>query len=193
MDFLQNEEQYLRVANYLMKVNQDKALNLPLSTMKPTPSELYVNTIFTAGGNVPLLTGNITQEVGITNFDGNKLEDKRYFVIDGVTIQYGEGTKATDKVFAVKYDKELPAVLLSSTLVIRQKNEIVLKLPVASIEMAKKSFEVYRKLGALALLEPNAPIEMFLETPMGSTIQVSSGDSSYIRVLLKGFETYLKR
>ena len=126
---------------------------MPVDRMKPTPSELYVNAKFAAGGVSNLLTSNAVQEVGVTNFDGNKLEADRYFVADAVTVQYGEGTASSDKVYTIKYDKELPAVLLSSHLIVRQKNEIVIKLPISAIENAKKSDAYYRVLQALSLIE----------------------------------------
>lgn len=191
-DFIQNEEQVVKISNYLKGVNAAKNLQMPIGRMRPTPSEAYIASKFTAGGTVHLLSGNIAQEIGVTNFDGNKLEADRYFVADSVTVLYGEGT-SSNKVYEVKYDKELPAVLLASHLVVRQKNEVVIKLPVCSIDNAKKTQAFYRKLEAFALLEPNAPIEIQLETPMGASITPSSGDTSFVKVLIKGFETQLKR
>lgn len=188
----QNEEQYVKVSNFLAAVNASKNLQMPVARLKPTPSELYVNSKFAAGGVANLLTSNAVQEVGVTNFDGNKLEADRYFVADAITIQYGEG-QASSKVYEIKYDVALPAVLLASHLVIRQKNEVIVKLPVSAIQNAKKSDAYYRKLEALALIEPNSPVEIQIETPTGSTITPSTGDSSFVRVLIKGFETYLKR
>ncbi|MDO5106485.1 hypothetical protein [Capnocytophaga sp.] len=189
----QNEEQYVKAANFLAAVNAAKNLRMPIERMKPTPSELYVNSKFAAGGVANLLTSNAVAEVGVTNFDGNKLEADRYFVADAITVQYGEGTAASDKVYNIKYDVALPAVLLASHLVIRQKNEVIVKLPVSAIQNAKQTDAYYRKLEALALIEPNSPVEIQIETPTGSTITPSTGDSSFVRVLIKGFETYLKR
>ncbi|GET46912.1 hypothetical protein [Capnocytophaga felis] len=191
-ELLLNEEQYVKVSNFLAAVNASKNLQMPVARLKPTPSELYVNSKFAAGGVANLLTSNAVQEVGVTNFDGNKLEADRYFVADAVTVQYGEGN-SSDPVYNIKYNVELPPVLLASHLVIRQKNEIIVKLPISAIENAKKSDAYYRKLEALALIEPNAPVEIQIETPMGSKITPSSGDTSFARVLLKGFETYQKR
>ena len=95
----------------------------------------------------------------------------------------------------MNYNKALPAVLQSSDFVVRQNGEIIVKLPVAAIENAKKSTEdYYRVLGALAVIEPTQTIEMMIETPVGSSITpTTSGDKSFVRVLLRGFETYVKR
>lgn len=194
-NILLNEEKFLRVATFLSR--QAQRFNLTpeqMNRMKPTPSELFINTEFSSGGNVSLLDGNTTQQKGVTNFDGNRLENGRFFVIDGVTILYGEAAAGT-KVWDVNYNKALPAVLQSSDFVVRQNGEIIVKLPVAAIENAKKSTEdYYRVLGALAVIEPTQTIEMMIETPVGSSITpTTSGDKSFVRVLLRGFETYVKR
>ena len=194
-NILLNEEKFLRVATFLSR--QAQRFNLTpeqMNRMKPTPSELVINTEFSSGGNVSLLDGNTTQQKGVTNIDGNRLENGRFFVIDGVTILYGEAADGT-KVWDVNYNKALPAVLISSDFVIRQNGEVIVKLPVAAIENAKKSTEdYYRVLGALAVIEPTQTIEMMIETPVGSSITPdTSGHKSFVRVLLRGFETYVKR
>lgn len=193
-EYFVNEEQYQRVATFLAR--QAAKFNLSpdvMARMKPTPSELYVNALINLGGNVPLLSGNSTQEVGVTNFDGNRLDNGRFFVIDAVTLLYGEAA-AGKKVWEVAYNKELPAELLASTLVLRQNGEVIVKLPIASINNAKKSDEFYRRLGALALIEPTQTVEVTIESPAGSTITpATSGNKSFVQVLFKGFETYMKR
>ena len=194
-NILLNEEKCLRVATFLSR--QAQRCNLTpeqMNRMKPTPSEIFLNSLFAAGGNVSLIDGNSTQQKGVTNFDGNRLENGRFFVIDGVTILYGEAADGT-KVWDVTYNKALPAVLQSSDFVVRQNGEIIVKLPVAAIENAKKSTEdYYRVLGALAVIEPTQTIEMMIETPVGSSITpATSGHKSFVRVLLRGFETYVKR
>ena len=180
-NILLNEEKFLRVATFLSR--QAQRFNLTpeqMNRMKPTPSELYVNSLFAAGGNVSLIDGNSTQH-------------GRFFVIDGITILYGEDD-ASKKVWEVDYKKDLPAVLLSSDFVLRQNGEVIVKLPVSAIENAKKTDDYYRLLGALAVIEPTQTIEMGIETPLGSSITpATSGHKSFVRVLLRGFETYVKR
>ncbi len=192
--YFKNEESYTRVATFLG--NQAPKFGLTfdqMQRMKPTPAELYVHAKFTAGGIVPLLNGNSTQEIGVTNFDGNRLENGRFFVIDGVTVQYGEAADSK-KVFEVDYKDDVPAVLAASHLVLRQNGEVIVKLPISSIQNAKKTDNFYRKLGALALIEPTQTVELSIETPSGSSITTANGsDKSFVRVLFKGFETYVKR
>ncbi|WP_172916615.1 hypothetical protein [Capnocytophaga canis] len=192
--YFNNEEQYTRVATFL--ANQGGRFGLTTEQamrMKPTPSELYVHSKFSAGGSVPLLNGNSTQEIGVTNFDGNRLDAGRFFIIEAVTVQYGEAAD-TKKVWEVKYDDKMPEVLEASHLVLRQNGEVLIKLPISAIQNAKKMETFYRKLGALALIEPTQTVELTIDTPSGSSITTSNGsDKSFVRVLFKGFETYLKR
>ena len=57
MDFLSNEEGYLRASTYLNSVAGKFGLTREQMTrMKPTPSELYVNSVLSAGGTAHLLT-----------------------------------------------------------------------------------------------------------------------------------------
>lgn len=194
-ELLMNEENYLRVANFLAR--QAQRFNLDgsqMARMKPMPSELLINAQITAGGTVPLLTGNSTQEVGVTNFDGNRLETGRFFIIDALTLLYGEAG-ADKKVWEVDYTKPLPAVLKSANFILRQNGETIIKLPISSIAQAQKndSENGYRRLGALALLEPNQTVEASIEFPAGSSITPSGNNKSFVSVLLRGFETYLKR
>ena len=193
-NILLNEEKFLRVATFLSR--QAQRFNLTPAQMnrrKATPSELYVNSLFAAGGNVSLIDGNSTQQKGVTNLDGNRLENGRFFVIDGITILYGEDD-ASKKVWEVDYKKDLPAVLLSSDFVLRQNGEVIVKVPVSAIENDNKTDDYYRLLGALAVIEPTQTIEMGIETPVGSSITpATSGHKSFVRVLLRGFETYVKR
>ena len=76
----------------------------------------------------------------------------------------------------------------------RQNGEVIIKLPIVSIDNAKQSDEFYRKLGYLAIFEPTQTIDVTIETPQGSVITPAvSGDKSFVEVLIQGFETYVKR
>lgn len=186
-----NDEKYLQVEQYLLDVVRKKGITIPTHRMRLAAGEMMVSSKYSAGGSSNLLNGNVAREVGVSNFDGNKLETDRYFVIDGVTIAYGEGN-AADKVYAVEYDKEVPAVLKSSNLIVRQNGQVLISLPIVSIINAKKKEDFYRHLNGLVLLEPNQPVEIIIESPVGSTITPSTGDTSFVRVLLKGYETLLR-
>ncbi len=193
MNLFSNEEPYIKVATFLSEQNERKGFGWDISKLKPTPSELFVQGVITAGGSQHMLGGSTVQEKGITNFDGNRLQKGRVFAISEVTVQFGVAN-ATTKPYNVSYnDTDFPAQLENATLVIRQKNEVIVKLPIAAIQNAKQSPKYYRELGAFALIEPEHEVEMFIDFPTGSSMKVGEGKQSYVRVLLKGFETYSKR
>lgn len=193
MNVFANEEMYVKGATFLKEQNEKKGFGWVIGKMKPTPSELFVQGVITAGGTQPLLGGSTVQEKGVTNFDGNRLQKDRIFVVAGVTIQYGEAAADT-KPYNVSYKDEFPAQLENATLIIRQKNEVVVKLPVSAIQNAKKGSDYYRMLGAFALIEPEHEVEMDLEFPSGTSITpATAGQKSFVRVLLQGLETYSKR
>ncbi|ATA67276.1 hypothetical protein RCZ02_16650 [Capnocytophaga felis] len=186
-----NSEKYLLIENFIREVTSRKGIQIPTHRMKPTASELFAQSKYSAGGLSNILTGNVTREVGVTNFDGNKLENDRCFVIEGVTLMYGEG-ESSKKVYEIAYDTKLPAILKSSNLLIRQNNMVLVNLPIQAIENAKQLESFYRDLDSLVFLEPNQPIEILIESPVGSTITPSSGDTSFVKVMLKGFETQIR-
>lgn len=193
MNLLSNEEAFLKGVTFLRELNQNNKFGWNGLKLKPTPSELYVQGIITAGGTQSLLGGSTVQEKGVTNFDGNRLQKDRIFVISAVTVQYGEAA-ANTKPYNVAYADEFPPQLENATLLIKQKNEVIVKLPISAIQNAKKSDDFYRKLGALALIEPEHEVEMYLEFPSGTTITpATTGHKSFVRVLLQGLETYAKR
>lgn len=200
MNYLQNEEQFLRIATFLGTVKEKAARNgsALLANLRPadakiTPNELFVHAPISGGGTQHLLTGSSVQEKGVTNFDGNRLGQGRNFVADAITVQYGEAASGTN-VYNVEFKDELPNVLQSSNIVVRQNNEVVIKLPIRSIQNAKKTDAFYRKLEALALLVDLQEIEISIELPSGSTITPkTSGHETFVAVYIKGFETYIKR
>jgi len=160
--------------------------------IKPTDSELYVRKAVTPGGSVNLLEGVSAAEIGITNFDGQRLDSDRYFIIDALTVNYGTASTGTSAK-AVDYSTALPAALKNANLVIRQDNEVILRLPVSSINDAKNTDDRYRELGAFALLRDQKTISIDLEFPAGADLGAGAGKDGYVEVLLKGFETYIKR
>ncbi|WP_408039801.1 hypothetical protein, partial [Tenacibaculum amylolyticum] len=98
MNFLRNEEKYLRVTEYLKEKNAMRKPNEKwnIAAMKPMPSFLYANKKIDVGGTVPLLTGSSVDKTGVTNFDGNSLVKGRVFVADGITLKWATAAPNTD-------------------------------------------------------------------------------------------------
>lgn len=187
---LVNNEEIFKARGYLLSQSFKVGLTPEQqSRLKMIPNELYLNTKFTLGGTVNLLHSNATKDVGVTNFDGNRLEPSRYFVVNGLTIQYVAET--TDKkVFEVEYTDELPAVLKASNFILKVGDEVVCKLPISAIQNAKKSDNFYRFLGTMILIEPERAVEICIEAPNGASLV--SGKHHYVKVLLRGYETNIK-
>lgn len=160
--------------------------------LKPTDSELYVRKGVTPGGSVNLLEGMSASEIGITNFDGQRLDADRIFVISEVTVNYGIATTGTSAK-AVDYVTALPLALKNSHLVVKQDNEVILKLPITSINESKSSDNRYRELEAFALLQDQRTTSVDIEFPAGADLAPGAGNTGYVEVLFKGFETYVKR
>lgn len=195
-DVYSNEEKVLKVREFMNRVGGRFNLSFETTTrMRLVPTELYVNSPIAVGGTASLLTSETKRQAGISNFDGDKLQAGRFFIADGITILYGK--KESDKeIYQTSFSDTLPEVLKASEFVLRQNGEVVISLPVASIVAAQKTKEYYRLLDAFAIIEPMSTIEMSIITPNGSTFEsteTSGGAKPYVRVLIKGFETILKR
>lgn len=160
--------------------------------IKPQDSVLYVRSAVGGTNTQNLLEGKTSQEIGITNFDGQILNSDRYFVIDSITVNYGVAATSTSPK-AVDYTTALPAALKNANLLIRQDNEVIVKLPVADINAAKTSDDYYKVLGAFAFIRDQKTITLEIEFPAGGDLAPGAGNAGYAEVLLKGYETYIKR
>ncbi len=198
---LANSEKAIRAALFLGAAKEQAELtgSTVLDGISPTDSkivasELFIHAPISGGGSQHLLSGQTVQEKGITNFDGNRLGKGRVFVVDGVSFLYGVASE-DDKPYAVNYSSHgVPPVVRASNLVVRQNNEVIVKLPVRGICNAQERTDgFYRDLDSFALLADQEEIEITLELPAGSTISLDSGKQAFVAVSLKGFETYKKR
>lgn len=195
MEYFANNEAYLRATEFLKGQIIKKGYDWDTARMKPMDSELYVNKSIEVGGTVPLLTGASVQERGITNFDGNKLEKGRVFVANGVAFSFVVDDK-TKLAHGVTYSSaDLPPALAFANLVLKQKDEVIIKIPINALTRAngRANASDYRELGALALIEDNAIVEFDIEFPQGAEMTVATGKALFVSVSLRGFETYLKR
>lgn len=162
--------------------------------IRPTDSELYVRKAVGSGGNgtVNLLEGLANSEVGISNFDGQRLDADRYFVVNALTVNYGVAATGTSAA-AVNYTTALPAGLKCANVVIKQDNEVLFRIPIASINESKSSDTRYRELGAFSLIRDQKTVRVEIEFPDGTDLAPGAGNAGYVEVLLSGFETYIKR
>ncbi len=197
MDILSNQEAVLRAKEYLR--NQITAKNYTWDTtrMKLVDSEVYVNNKIGTGGVQEMLLSSAVKQVGITNFDGNRLEANRVFIINGVTFGFAveDASSSPDEV-SYKFPKEgvaLPKYLAHANLVLKQAGEVIVNLPIRSIwNGAISNRELYRDLGALELIEDNSAINLAIEFPINAGAP-EDGKKLFASVFFKGFETYTTR
>lgn len=130
-------------------------------------------------GKKDLLTANTKALVGITNFDGNKLNTGRNVVINSARLLY---TTDGAEIVSADWQNEdrLPAELQNAEVVVTQGGRLVLSMPLSDLQGDK--FQAWRKFANTPFLKANEPISVQLELPEGVTAPVSDGTvQSFIR------------
>lgn len=197
MNYLSNKEGALRALTFFRERHQEKPIFGKGDEIKPMPSEVYVNKEITVGGGtLDLLKGSTNNEVGVTNFDGNKLDDGRAFVVDGVAFHIAIGD-AGAKPYNVDYDKGIASAEFQpfqfANLVLKQNNEILVKLPISSIENGKENFSEYRDLD-LTLISPKTKVEVQIQFPDDVAVpSLATGKAFFVSVKYRGYESYQRR
>ncbi len=192
MNFLENQEGFLRGREFLKKQLIKKGYDWDVERMVLTDGEMYANAKISIGGTVPLLTGNSTEVRGVTNFNGNKLVKNRVFVVESVAFGFVVDDR-TKKEHEVDYKfNEVSAELKFANLVLKQSDEKIISLPIAGIINGQKDNK-YRDLGALALIEDDVITDLEIEFPHNVTSSLPIGQKLFVSVFFKGFETRIKR
>ncbi|MFL0063729.1 hypothetical protein [Tenacibaculum maritimum] len=199
MNYLSNKEGLLRAGTFFQESYGKKPSIFTKNTViEPKQAELYVNKEITVGGgSINLLAASTDNEVGVTNFDGNKLEEGRAFAIDGISFDVTKGAKNTQP-YNVDFKKALTSEQMIAfqfaNLIMKQKNEIIFTLPIISILKGSENIEdPYRDLD-LVLIEPKTQVKIEIEFPDGVVpATLESGEAIFVSVLLRGYETYQKR
>ena len=197
MNYLSNKEGMLRAVTFFMEKHNEKEIFANGDEVKPIPSVLYVNKeIVVGGGRVSLLNGATNNEIGVTNFDGNRLEQGRAFAFDGVTIFVGIGNTGS-KGYNVDFAKPLTSEQLKafqfSNLVLKQNNEILLRLPISSIDNGKVDFSDYLDLD-LTLIRPEKQVELEIEFPDEiEAPTLEAGKAIFVSPRFRGYESYQRR
>lgn len=195
---MRNKAKWMAIVAFLTAVQASLSANIKQlidqGSVRPTDSELFIrkNMGTGANGSINLLSGVTTAEIGVTNFNGNKLDSDRIFVLDALTINYGVAADNT-AVSAVDYSTALPAALKCANLVVKQNGKTLVSLPVSAIADAKYTDERYRELAGFQLLEDGKTISIELEFAAGSDFVAGAGNQAYVEVVFRGMETYINR
>lgn len=192
---MKNKEKFMLVIAFLTAVFGQLSANtkdyFTNSKIQPRDGTLVVRNTAVAGGIVNLLEGYNSQQTGINDFNGQQLTSGRNFVVDALTINYGVAATGT-AVHAAAYTTALPAALLAGNLVIKQKDEVVRRISIAAINQAKSADTRFYELDSFALLRDEHPTRIEIEFPAGSDLAAGGGNSGYVEVIFKGFETNIK-
>ena len=157
-------------------------------------STVYVRKQISAGNVTKLVDGNTRKLVGITNIDGNKLEDQRNQLISAISIKYGTHSTITDAGSIDYLSTDIPAALRNAELVIRQGNRTAVSLPISSLIAGKNAspsnVEADRfQLLVMALIVEAQPFTVDLEFPEGADFGVNN---HFVEVNFYGAETSKK-
>lgn len=163
--------------------------------LNPRGGTLAVRQTITAGGTVNLLDQYNSKVKGRNDFDGNKLTQDRNFIIDGITVNFGLSTTADNTPLEmVNYTTALPPGLKSANLVIKQNDDVIRRISISAINEAKSTDERWYFLDGFALLIDDAPTSIEIEFGASATSLGEAGtESAHVEVVLKGFETNVKR
>ena len=157
-------------------------------------STVYVRKQISAGNVTKLVDGNTRKLVGITNIDGNKLEDQRNQLISAISIKYGTHASITDAGSIDYLSTDIPAALRNAELVIRQGNRTAVSLPISSLIAGKNAspsnVEADRfQLLVMALIVEAQPFTVDLEFPEGADF---GANNHFVEVNFYGAETSKK-
>lgn len=159
-----------------MAFAQLKAKGLIAENAKLTDTTKYlVVDVSGASGIFPLMDANTKNQIGGTNFDGNKLNVGRHLVIDGVKIEKatntGGSTVITPATAQFLGDTRVPAELSNTEFRVIQSGLVPIDIPTSELsQRADSTYGVkYREFTTAPVLKANEEIGMFLYFPAGVT------------------------
>jgi hypothetical protein len=153
-----------------------------------------------AGGIYDLLRTTNDKEVGVSDFDSNKLEAGVNAAIGRIKLGYGKAATLDNKTAAnIAYSSDssvFPVELLRAKLIVKQDNKTLLRLPVERFTVAAKSTKVQGEedvlhLGTPFVLIEQKPISIQLEFNPNAGI-TAGADDHFLQVRMMGVETSSK-
>ncbi len=152
------------------------------------------------GGIYDLLRTTNDKQVGISDFDSNKLDAGVNVGVGRIKFGYGSALATDAKTAAdIKFSSkaaDMPAELLRAKLIIKQDNKVLLRLPVERFTHAADSPKVQGEedvlhLGTPFVLVEQKPIDIQLEFNPDAGI-VAGTDDHFVQVRFMGTETSSK-
>ena len=159
----------IQALNSLLAFNNQGAKPKQGQTIIQDTAYYIVNALTGSGGIQKLITPNTKRDLGVTNFEGNKLNAGKFFTIDGVKIsvayaENGQPWRQSSVSNVVDYAQDL----LDAELVVKQGERILIKLPVFDIvdssrNPSSKDNMDFREISTFPVLAPNEPFEINIE------------------------------
>lgn len=149
----------------------------PAAQIKLTDKTIYLACrVDGMSGINQLLDSNTKRLVGVTNFDGNQLSAGRDMVVDGVRVMF-TSTGAQVEAANWQQTKALDPVLLNSEFRLKQKDNVLIDLPVTdAVNFINDDF---RDIATTPLLKALEEINLELETP--KNVAIAAGANLYAR------------
>ncbi|KAB8153379.1 hypothetical protein EZY14_009105 [Kordia sp. TARA_039_SRF] len=169
--------------NYL---SEDFKRKLKNGSVMFTPSSLMIRKEVSAGGKVNLLEEQTKKVQGINSFDGDMLNKNRIFIGTHVVVKYAAEASGSNP-STLDYTTNLPKGLKSSNLKTVQGKRILTTLPIAAINDAAFTDELYFNLGNPIFFQDETLTEVEIEFPSTVDLAPGAGNSSYIEVSYLGF------
>ncbi|KLT67925.1 MULTISPECIES: hypothetical protein [unclassified Flavobacterium] len=143
-----------------------------------TDKTLYLNVAIKGqGGTVGIVDVNTKREVGVTNFDGNKLNAGRDYIIDSIRILRGSNASANlrNEVWDATHinsNKLFDAAFLNAELRIKQDGNVLTDMPITDLTGDTTNF--FRNLSTSPLIRSNMEFEIEIEYPKGVAVATTA-------------------
>ncbi len=156
----------------------------------------HTSDISEGGGIFNLLTSTNDKEIGISDFDSNKLEAGVNVAVGRIKIGYGTATAGTSTAAAITYSSDIsnfPSALLRAKLIIKQDNKVLHRIPIERFTVAAASQKVQGEedvlhLGTPIVLQEQKPVDIQLEFSRELGMEAGT-DDHFIQVRFIGTET----
>lgn len=164
------------------------------STKKTHDEVLYIHGELTGGNTIFLFKDLVKDkaEIGITNFDGNQLNQGKNAVIDAISIEIGVSADGSQTATQVEYGTKADLAIQNAEFTFSVDGNDIINLPVWEAHnpnTTRTNDEKYRDLGHLPVIEAMKPCEATFKFPTGVTPDATGGKKHFVRVALRVLKT----
>ena len=161
------------------------------SSLRLDAGEVYIAAeVAVSGGEKEMLPSGIDRNPGITNFDGNKLNDQRNIIVKKIQLGYDASQAASGKADVLKYASAPSGDVLGAELTVRQDGAIVYQAPLSSFfpqGTAQSVAELDVELDAYFMLIEGKTTSVKVEFPASASAHATNKE--YLKATFKGWET----